>query len=73
MTAGDRDDRRRSRSGTDAQRRGGWARPSSRWPQELGRRAGIAVENARVHAERSHIATTLQRSLLPPRLPVVPG
>jgi PAS domain S-box-containing protein len=41
--------------------------------QELGRRAGIAVENARLHATRSHIATTLQRSLLPPRLPIVPG
>jgi PAS domain S-box-containing protein len=41
--------------------------------QELGRRAGIAVENARVYAARSHIATTLQRSLLPPRLPAVPG
>jgi PAS domain S-box-containing protein len=41
--------------------------------QELGRRAGIAVENARLHATRSHVATTLQRSLLPPRLPVVPG
>jgi serine phosphatase RsbU (regulator of sigma subunit) len=41
--------------------------------EELGRRAGIAVENARVHAARSHIAMTLQRSLLPPRLPVVPG
>jgi PAS domain S-box-containing protein len=40
---------------------------------ELGRRAGIAVENARLHAARSSIATTLQRSLLPPRLPIVPG
>jgi PAS domain S-box-containing protein len=40
---------------------------------ELGRRAGIAVENARLHAARSQIATTLQRSLLPPRLPLVPG
>jgi PAS domain S-box-containing protein len=40
---------------------------------ELGRRAAIAVENARLHAARSQIATTLQRSLLPPRLPVVPG
>jgi serine phosphatase RsbU (regulator of sigma subunit)/PAS domain-containing protein len=39
----------------------------------LGRRAGIALENARLHAVRSHIATTLQRGLLPPRLPVVPG
>ena len=26
-----------------------------------------------MHAARSHIATTLQRSLLPPRLPVIPG
>jgi PAS domain S-box-containing protein len=41
--------------------------------EELGRRAGIAIENARVHAARTHIATTLQRSLLPPRLPIVPG
>jgi PAS domain S-box-containing protein len=41
--------------------------------EELGRRAGIAVENARLHATRSYIATTLQRSLLPPRLPTVPG
>jgi PAS domain S-box-containing protein len=41
--------------------------------EELGRRAGIAVENARLHEARSHIATTLQRSLLPPKLPIVPG
>jgi PAS domain S-box-containing protein len=41
--------------------------------EELGRRAGIAVANAQVHAARSRIASTLQRSLLPPRLPVVPG
>jgi serine phosphatase RsbU (regulator of sigma subunit)/PAS domain-containing protein len=40
---------------------------------ELAARAGIAVENARLHAARTHIATTLQRSLLPPRLPSVPG
>jgi PAS domain S-box-containing protein len=41
--------------------------------EELGRRAGVAIENARVHEARSHIASTLQRSLLPPRLPEVPG
>jgi serine phosphatase RsbU (regulator of sigma subunit) len=41
--------------------------------REVGVRAGIAVENARLHATRTHIATTLQRSLLPPRLPAVPG
>jgi PAS domain S-box-containing protein len=41
--------------------------------EELGRRAGMAVENARVHAERVAIATTLQEALLPPRLPEIPG
>ncbi|HYF26534.1 MAG TPA: SpoIIE family protein phosphatase [Baekduia sp.] len=40
---------------------------------ELARRAAVAVENARVHAARSHVASTLQRSLLPPRLPEIPG
>ena len=40
---------------------------------ELGRRAAIAVENARLYTERSEIATTLQRSLLPPDLPDIPG
>jgi PAS domain S-box-containing protein len=41
--------------------------------RELGRRAAIAVENARLYAERSQIATILQRSLLPPELPDIPG
>ena len=41
--------------------------------REVAVRAGVAVENARVHGVRAHIATTLQRSLLPPRLPAVPG
>jgi serine phosphatase RsbU (regulator of sigma subunit)/PAS domain-containing protein len=41
--------------------------------RELGRRAAAAVENARLYAERSHIAQTLQRSLLPPVLPEIPG
>jgi len=41
--------------------------------QELGRRAGTAVENARLYEERSHIAATLQRSLLPDELPQIPG
>ncbi len=41
--------------------------------QELGRRAATAVENARLYTERSRIAATLQRSLLPPELPHVPG
>ena len=41
--------------------------------RELARRAAIAVENARLYAERTLIATTLQRSLLPPELPEIPG
>ncbi|MFL5824928.1 MAG: GAF domain-containing protein, partial [Thermoleophilaceae bacterium] len=41
--------------------------------QELGRRAGMAVENARLYTERTQIATTLQRELLPPALPSIPG
>ena len=41
--------------------------------EELGRRAGTAVENARLYAERSHIAATLQRGLLPDELPVIEG
>jgi PAS domain S-box-containing protein len=41
--------------------------------EELGRRAGSAVENARLYSERSHIARTLQAGLLPDELPDVPG
>lgn len=41
--------------------------------EELGRRAGIAVLNARVYTERSAIAATLQRGLLPPTLQAPPG
>ena len=41
--------------------------------EELARRAGLAVENARLYQERTHVARTLQRSLLPPELPTIPG
>jgi PAS domain S-box-containing protein len=41
--------------------------------EELGRRAAMAVENARLYTERSHIATTLQQSLLPAELPKIAG
>ena len=41
--------------------------------EELGRRVGIAVDNARLYAERSYIAKTLQASLLPAELPDIPG
>jgi serine phosphatase RsbU (regulator of sigma subunit) len=40
---------------------------------ELARRAASATENARLYSQLEHVATTLQRSLLPPELPQVPG
>jgi PAS domain S-box-containing protein len=40
---------------------------------ELGRRAGIAVENARLYSERADIAHTLQVALVPDPVPLAPG
>jgi PAS domain S-box-containing protein len=41
--------------------------------EELARRAGTAVLNARLFATRAEIAETLQRSLRPPGLPAIAG
>jgi PAS domain S-box-containing protein len=41
--------------------------------ERLGRRAGTAVENARLYTERSRIAHTLQQALLPDSLPRIAG
>ncbi|HYF27770.1 MAG TPA: GAF domain-containing SpoIIE family protein phosphatase, partial [Baekduia sp.] len=41
--------------------------------EELGRRAGLALENARLHAHARDVAVTLQRSLLPGPPPQVAG
>jgi PAS domain S-box-containing protein len=41
--------------------------------EQLGVLAATAVENARQHTERTKASETLQRSLLPERLPDVPG
>ncbi len=41
--------------------------------EELGRRAAVAVDSARLYRQRSAIARTLQNSLLPPALPEIPG
>jgi len=41
--------------------------------QELGRRAGTAVLNARTYTERERIAATLERGLSPPELLAPPG
>ncbi|MGI8408074.1 MAG: SpoIIE family protein phosphatase [Actinomycetota bacterium] len=40
---------------------------------DLARRAAMSVDNARLYQERTYVARTLQRSLLPPRLPIIPG
>ncbi len=40
---------------------------------DLARRAATAVENARLYTERAQTALTLQESLLPARLPSLPG
>lgn len=41
--------------------------------QDLARRAALAMENARLYEEQSHVARTLQKSLLPPAMPEIPG
>ncbi len=41
--------------------------------EELARRAAIAIDNSRVHAELRDTARTLQESLLPPHLPGIRG
>jgi PAS domain S-box-containing protein len=41
--------------------------------EDLGRRAALALDSARLYAERDLIARTLQRSLLPRELPDIPG
>jgi serine phosphatase RsbU (regulator of sigma subunit) len=40
---------------------------------DLGRRAGLAVENARLYQQQHSVAVTLQHALLPTRLPKLPG
>ena len=41
--------------------------------ENLSYRCALAVDNARLYRDRSEIARTLQRSLLPPHLPEIPG
>jgi serine phosphatase RsbU (regulator of sigma subunit) len=41
--------------------------------ETLGRRAALAIENARLYASTRHIARTLQQSLLPRSMPEIPG
>jgi serine phosphatase RsbU (regulator of sigma subunit) len=41
--------------------------------QDFSGRAAMAYDNARLYAERDHVARTLRRSLMPAVLPVIPG
>ncbi|WP_345656147.1 SpoIIE family protein phosphatase [Streptomyces siamensis] len=41
--------------------------------EDLSRRAALALDNARLYSERMAISQSLQRSLLPPELPLVDG
>ncbi|GAA4985603.1 SpoIIE family protein phosphatase [Yinghuangia aomiensis] len=41
--------------------------------EDLSRRAALAMDNARLYSERTATSQALQRSLLPPELPRVPG
>lgn len=41
--------------------------------EDLTGRAAMAFDNARLYAERAHVARTLQRSLMPEVLPVISG
>lgn len=40
---------------------------------DLSDRAALAFDNARLYSERTHVAQTLRRSLMPPVLPAIPG
>ncbi|MEO3975477.1 SpoIIE family protein phosphatase [Streptomyces sp. CAU 1734] len=41
--------------------------------EDLSRRAALALDNARLYSERVSISQSLQRSLLPPESPAIPG
>jgi PAS domain S-box-containing protein len=41
--------------------------------EDLANRCALAADNARLYRDRSEIARVLQRSLLPPHLPEIPG
>ena len=41
--------------------------------EEFARRAGLALDNARLYSERDYVARSLQSSLLPPTLPAISG
>jgi PAS domain S-box-containing protein len=50
-----------------------YGRDDVAFANELARRAATAIDTARLYQDRDQVARTLQRSLLPPDLPDVPG
>lgn len=50
-----------------------FTRADAAFAEELARRAALAIDNERLHAERAEVATMLQASLMPARLPRIPG
>jgi serine phosphatase RsbU (regulator of sigma subunit)/anti-sigma regulatory factor (Ser/Thr protein kinase) len=49
----------------------GW--PTAELAEELAHRAALALDNARLYSDQLRASHALQRSLLPPQLPVIPG
>ncbi|HUS62266.1 MAG TPA: SpoIIE family protein phosphatase [Acidimicrobiales bacterium] len=47
--------------------------PDLLFATDLARRAALAADNARLYRDRTRVARTLQRSLLPPALPEIPA
>jgi serine phosphatase RsbU (regulator of sigma subunit)/anti-sigma regulatory factor (Ser/Thr protein kinase) len=54
--------------------------PGDRFPrsaielaEELSRRAALAIDNARLYSDQTAMSSALQRSLLPPAIPEIPG
>jgi serine phosphatase RsbU (regulator of sigma subunit)/PAS domain-containing protein len=50
-----------------------YSTPDVELAEELGRRAGLALDHARLYDREHRTAETLQRALLPPNLPDIPG
>lgn len=49
----------------------GW--PTVELAEDLARRVALALDNARLYTDQLRASHALQRSLLPPQLPVIPG
>lgn len=50
-----------------------WSSDEREVAEEFARRAALAIDNARLLAQRNYVASTLQASLLPAQLPSLPG